>query len=240
MPSDTQEDFPHQFLSCHWPQEFKSRRLFPRHKEDQPLIEYLQNSFGGKGDDGDKSGESDESEGDESEGDESEGDESEGDESEEDDSGEDEDEEGKGEEETQYGDEKKEKEENQSHQAGDKDAEAWNSRSTIRKFMEGFVGDEETLPYPDQVEKVVDFCEQGRSAESKKYVALLDDTNDGGTGPKKTPYCRPYKGPLTLQKFRKELEKQVLYPISIMHLNEEKLTHRAAFQNQVGPRKASS
>ncbi|KAH9207985.1 hypothetical protein DL95DRAFT_415189 [Leptodontidium sp. 2 PMI_412] len=30
-------------------------------------------------------------------------------------------------------------------------------QSDIRKFMEGFVGDEETLPYPDQVEKVVDF-----------------------------------------------------------------------------------
>jgi hypothetical protein len=195
MPSDTREDFPHQILSCHWPQDFKSRRRFPRHIEDQPFIEYLQNSSDGNGDDEDKPDGSDESEGDESE---------------EDDSEEDQDEEGEGEEDTQYGDEGKEKEENQCHQTGDENAEAWNSRSTIRKFMEGFIGDEETLPYPDQVEKVVDFCEQGSSTESKKYVALLDDTNDGGTGPKKTPYCRPYKGPLTSQKFRDELEKQVL------------------------------
>jgi hypothetical protein len=227
MPSDTREDFPHQILSCHWPQEFKSRRRFPRQIENEPFIEYcqrrrfprqienkpfiehLQNSSDGNKDD--ESIESSDTYEDVSdENDESEGDESEGDASEEDDSEEDEEEEDEGEEENQYGDEKKEKEENQSHQTGDKNAEAWNSRSTIRKFMGGFIGDEETLPYPDHVERVVDFCEQGSSTESKKHVALINDTNDGGTGPKKRPYCRPYKGPLTSQKFRDELEKQVL------------------------------
>jgi hypothetical protein len=167
----------------------------------------LENSY--DGDDGGVEGsdtcEDNSDENDESEGDESEGDESEGDDSEEDGVEEDE-----GEEENQYGDKKTEEEKNQSHQTGDKNAEAWNSRSTVRKFMEGFIGDEETLPYPDQVEKVVDFYEQGSSTESKKHMVLINDTNDGGTGPNKKPYCRPYKGPLTAKEFRDELEKQVL------------------------------
>jgi len=107
-------------------------------------------------------------------------------------------------------------------------------------FMEGFIEDEETLPYPDQVEKVVGFCEQGGSTESKKHVALLNDTNDGGDGPKKRPYCRPYKGPLTSQKFRDELEQKCFSLIPMMHRNEEKLTHGSAFQNQVGPKQHSS
>jgi hypothetical protein len=218
MLSDTREDSPHQFLSCHWPQEFKSRRKFPRQIENEPFIEYcqfrqfprqienqpfiehLKNPSDENGNDGgvegsdaceDNSGENGESEEDESEND----------------NEEDEDDDGVGEKENQYGDEK---EENQSHQTSNKNAEAWNGRSAIRKFMEGFIGDEETLPYPDQVEKVVGFCEQGSPRESEKHVALLNDTNDGGTGPKKRPYCRPYKGPLTSQKFRNELGKQVL------------------------------
>jgi len=202
MPSDTRENFPHHFLSCHWPQEFKSRRRFFRQLENEPFVEYLQKHPERNRDDGAiESSDTYEDNSDEN-------DESEEDESEDDDSEEDEDEEDDGEEENQYGDEEKEMEEYQSHQTGDKNAEAWNSRSTIRKFMEGL--DEEALTYPDQVAKVVDFCEQGSSTESKKYVALLNDTNDGGTGPKKRPYCRPYKGPLTSQRFRDELEKAVI------------------------------
>lgn len=214
MPSDTQEDFSHPFLSFHWPQEFKSPRRFPRQIENEPFIKYcgqrqypdqienqtsnghLQNSANGNGNDGSAEG-SDAYEDNSDENDNSEGDESEEDDSEEEEDGEDE-------------DERKKKEDNQSHQTGCMNAEAWKNRSNIRKFMEGFIGDEETLPYPDQVEKVVDFCEQGSSAGSKKHVALIIDTNDGGTGPKRRPYCRPYKGPLTVEKFRSELEKQVL------------------------------
>jgi hypothetical protein len=219
MASDTREDLPHQFLRCRWPQEFKSRRRFPRQIENEPFIEYCQHgqfprqienqpSIGNPQDPSDGNGDDRNVEDRGTYGDNSdENDESEGEESQEDDSEESEDEED--EEENQYGDGKKE-EKNQSNQTGDKNAEAWNSRSTIRKFMEGFIGDEETLPYPDQVEKVVAFCEQGSSTKSNKYVALLNDTNDGGTGPKKRPYCRSYKGPLTSQKFRNELEKQVL------------------------------
>ncbi|KAE9363171.1 hypothetical protein N431DRAFT_357765 [Stipitochalara longipes BDJ] len=79
--------------------------------------------------------------------------------------------------------------------------------------MEGFVGDEEALPYPDQVEKVVGFCEQGSLTESKRHVALLNDANDGGPSLKNRPYFRPYKGPLTLQKFRDELKKQQRFKI---------------------------
>ena len=221
MTSETRDDFSHQFLSYHWPQEFKSRRLFPRQIENEPFIEYSQRrqyprqidnqplienlSYPSdeNGDDGNVEA-NDASEDDSGENDESEGDESEHD------SEEDEDDDGVGEEQNQYGDQKKEKEENQSHQTGDKNIEAWNSRSDIRKFMEGFIGDEETLPYPDQVEKVAGFCERGSSAESKRHVALLNDTNDGGNGPKKRPCCRPYKGPLSSQKFRDELAKKVL------------------------------
>ncbi|PMD47172.1 hypothetical protein L207DRAFT_627873 [Hyaloscypha variabilis F] len=219
MTSETRNEFPHRFLSCHWPQEFKSRRPFPRQIENEPFIEYCQRQqfprqkdnqtpikhlsypSDENGDDGSVGG-SDAGESDSGETDESEGDESE------DDSEEDEDDDGVGEEQSQYGDQKKEKGENQSHQTGDNNVEAWNSRSAIRRFMEGFIGDEETLPYPDQVEKVVGFCERGSSTESKKHVALLNDTNDGGNGPEKRPYCRPYKGPLTSQKFRGELEKK--------------------------------
>lgn len=222
MPSDTLEDFPHQFLRCHWPQEFKLRRRFPRQIENEPFIEYcerrqfppqienqpsIENLQNPSDDDvGVEANDTYEDNLDQNSG--SEGEESE-DDSEEDEDEEDEDEEGGGEEENQYSDEKKEQEEKQSHETSDNNAEAWNSRSAVRKFMEGFIGEEKTLPYPDQVEKVVGFCEQESYTESKKHVALLNDTNDGGTGPKKRPYCRPYKGPLTSQKFLHELKKQV-------------------------------
>jgi hypothetical protein len=226
MSSDTREEFPHQFLSCHWPQEFKSRRKFPRQIENEPFIEHCQRrQFPPQRESlpciehlkppPDKNGDDrgiDSS--DIFENNSHEIYESEGDDSEDDDSEEDEDDDGIDEEEIQYGDEKKEIGESQNYQGNDKNGEAWNSRSAIRKFMEGFVGDEEALSYPDQVEKVVSFCEQGSSIEPKKYVAMLNDTNDGGTGPKKKPYCRPYKGPLTAQMFRHELEKEVLRPNS--------------------------
>ena len=217
MTSKTREGS-RQFLDCYWPQEFKSRRSFRRQRENEPFIEYCQrrqfpqqiedqpfikqlNKLPGENTDvgnvegsdacKDNSDEDDESEGDDFE----------------DDSEDDEDDDSEGEEEDQYGDLKKEKEELQR-------AQAWKSRSPIRKFMEGFEGDEEALPYPDQVEKVVSFCEQGSSTGSKRHVALLHDANNGGPSSKKGPYCRPYKGPLTSQKFRDELEKQVLQPSS--------------------------
>ena len=203
MPSGTREDFSYQFLSCNWPQEFKTRRVFGRLILNEPFITYLENRATGNGDGGsieesysfvDESDGSDESEGDESEDGDS------------DCSSEDEDED---ETESQYGDEKKAMEENANDQAHDKDRELWKKRSNIEKFMGGFVGEEETLPYPDEVEKVVGFCSQGGVPDSKKQVALLNDTNDGGPDLKKKPYIRPYKGPLTARQLRGELEKQV-------------------------------
>lgn len=213
MTSKTRENS-RQFLDCYWPQEFKSRRSFPRQRENEPFIEYCQrrqfprqiedqpfikqlNKLPGESADGGSVEGSDACEDNSDEDDESEGDDFE------DDSEDDEDDDGEGEEEGQYGDSKKEKEELQR-------AQLWKSRSPIRKLMEGFEGDEEALPYPDQVEKVVGFCEQGSSTGSKIHVALLHDANNGGPSSKKGPYCRPYKGPLTSQKFRDELEKQVL------------------------------
>ncbi|PMD14241.1 hypothetical protein NA56DRAFT_664794 [Hyaloscypha hepaticicola] len=211
MKSKTRENS-RQFLDCYWPQEFKSRRSFPRQRENEPFIEYCQrrqfprqiedqpfikqlNKLPGESADGGSVEGSDACEDNLDEDDEPEVDDFE------DDSEDDEDDDGEGEEEGQYGDSKKEKEELQR-------AQLWKSRSPIRKLMEGFEGDEEALPYPDQVEKVVGFCEQGSSTGSKIHVALLHDANNGGPSSKKGPYCRPYKGPLTSQKFRDELEKQ--------------------------------
>jgi len=112
MTSETRDDFPHQFLSCHWPQEFKSRRWLPRQIENEPFIEYCRNietqpliehltyHSVENGDDEIVEG-SDACEDDLGENDESEGDESE------DDSEEDEDNDGVGEEQKEHRDGKK-------------------------------------------------------------------------------------------------------------------------------------
>jgi hypothetical protein len=114
------------------------------------------------------------------------------------------------------------KSENQAENASDAiDAEAFKVYRNVRVFMKGMLGDEDTLPFRDQVEKVARFCEQEsmeldlRSlVKNRKTVALLDDRNDGGTICAREGHCRPYLGPLDPQRLRKELSRQVgqIYP----------------------------
>ncbi len=89
------------------------------------------------------------------------------------------------------------------------------SRSNVRLFMEGMLGDEADLPFSDQVKLVASFCEQPDLEASKprisgeigKPVALIDDRSAGSTLLRKR--CRPYLGPLTSTQVQKELQKEV-------------------------------
>jgi TPP-dependent indolepyruvate ferredoxin oxidoreductase alpha subunit len=74
--------------------------------------------------------------------------------------------------------------------------------------MKGAIGDEDALQYLDQVEQVAGFCEQANFIESQEPAALLDD-NYGNTILKKQRHYRPCQGPLTAQRLREELSKEV-------------------------------
>jgi hypothetical protein len=75
--------------------------------------------------------------------------------------------------------------------------------------MKGMTGDEESLPYRDQVDVVAGFAEQATSREIEKVVALLDDRNSAGTIPVRRRRSRPNWGPLTAKQLHEELSKQV-------------------------------
>jgi len=118
---------------------------------------------------------------------------------------------------------------------GDKGAESCNERSDVRDFIVGMTGNEETLQYPDQVEQVASFYEQGNFGESEtktgqgRKVALLDDRNICGTifvnqGPFQcTGHCRPHLGPLTSEELYEELERKVAH-ISCSRQSSRELT----------------
>ena len=185
MPKEPHEES-RQFLQCSWPEEFKKRRRFNRECENESYIEWLQAEFG-------------------------------------DNSEEDEDEDNIS---SEYGDYPngsdsevegyREKSESQGPPDGawnDGDAETSNRYHNVRLFMAGMVGEEKSLSYCDQVEKVARFCEQeslefGTKPDlASKDVALLDDRNFGSVD-NRTGNCRPYLGPLNPQQLQQELSRE--------------------------------
>lgn len=179
MLTDTKEGTPHLALRCHWPKELRQRRRFDREAENQPYVEWLRDGF--------DVGEEDLAENDDDEDDDDGDDDFSGNTDEEDDvdkhggmSG------------IRYG----------------KDAGAYDDHDIVRRFMEGTIGEETALPYPDQVERVADFCEQKISGENQKPVAILED-NDGNFISRKG-CAMPDQGPLTAQQLRQALSKEVM------------------------------
>jgi hypothetical protein len=226
MLTEANEDYPQRPLRRSWPQEFcTTDREFNREAENQPYIEWLQQQFidGVGPQDG---GEDEEDEGDDDDAD---------------DLSNDEDEEGKVDEQRDEDEQEEvhsQGEENESKEVDrdeNKMAELCNGRSTVRVFMEGMIGDEDLLPYCDQVEVVASFAEQSTSHNTEKPVALLDDRKYGGKIHAKQENCRPYLGPLTSRRLRVELGKRVA-PIARLQCNFWKLTSCTAFSHQVKSR----
>jgi RNase P subunit RPR2 len=75
--------------------------------------------------------------------------------------------------------------------------------------MEGLTGDEEILPYRDQVDVVAGFAEQEKLEESETPVALLDDMNSGRGISMKPKACKSCRWILNLKELRARLSKQV-------------------------------
>ena len=188
MSTNKHDGPPHEYLRCCWPLEFTTRRKFNKHAENDTYIQWLKADFDNGGEDVDEV----EVDGDNNDVDGSNGNDDPI---------------------TVLSD----KSEYQAENANDAiDAEAFNVYRNVRAFMKGMLGDEDTLPYRDQVENVARFCEQEsmeldpRSlGENRKIVALLDDRNDGGIICAREGHCRPYLGPLDPQQLRKELSRQV-------------------------------
>ena len=92
---------------------------------------------------------------------------------------------------------------------GDEKEQPFYRPSTARIFMEGLTGDEEILPYRDQVDVVAGFAEQEKLEESETPVALLDDMISGGDTSMKPKTCKSCPWTLNLKELRAELSKQV-------------------------------
>jgi hypothetical protein len=121
--------------------------------------------------------------------------------------------------------------ENEVHRQGDKSKRRDENRNNnVRIFMKGTIGDEDTLHYPDQVERVAGFCEQPSIKESEKHLVLLDDRSNSDTIEEKPGHSRLHQRPLTSQQLREELSKQVpKYYTPFISL--EKFTYYIAFQS---------
>jgi hypothetical protein len=196
MLTGTNEDSPPRSLCRSWPLErFKIRRKFDREAENQPYIEWLQDSF----DKGDENSEDDEDE-DDDDGDDASTEEN----NPEDDVDE-------------LGDQVELKCANESE---DKKTEAFTRLNILRRFMKGMPEDEDRLSR-DQVDVVSGFYEQGTSKEeAEKPVALLDDRKYGGTITVKRKHRRPYLGPLTSQQLRDELSKKVTVIFRLVYITK--------------------
>jgi hypothetical protein len=105
--------------------------------------------------------------------------------------------------------------------------EGCDQKSVARRFMEGLLGDEDCLSYPDQVEVVAGFCDQALASEvdtegpdtERKVVILLDDRTNGGRRPMTQGQCRPKFGSLTTKQLREELSKPVRFKIIFRYLS---------------------
>jgi hypothetical protein len=91
----------------------------------------------------------------------------------------------------------------------DENEEPCGRRGTARVFMKGMTGDEENLPYRDQVDVVAGFVEQAMYKGCEKPVALLDDRKSGDRMPLKQKDFRPRRWILTIKELRAELSKPV-------------------------------
>jgi hypothetical protein len=182
--TETNEGSPHRSLCRSWPlQDFNKHRTFDREAENQPYIDWLQDSF----DKGVENSEDDEDDEDEDDDASTEGndlrDEVDG-----------------------QGDEIEMKDENVSE---DRKTDAYGQLGIVRRFMEGMPGDEDRLSR-DQVDVVSGFHERGTTREeSEKFVALLDERKHDGNVLVKRKHRRRYLGPLTSQQLRRELSKKV-------------------------------
>jgi hypothetical protein len=100
---------------------------------------------------------------------------------------------------------------------GDEGIATCDYKSVVRRFMEGMTGDEENLPYRNQVEVVAGFGEKASlnnvdseaSSTENNVVILLDDMTHGGVIPRTQEQTRPYRGMLTSKQLREELGKAV-------------------------------
>jgi hypothetical protein len=94
------------------------------------------------------------------------------------------------------------------------DPEPYPEKSIARILMNGMTGDDEILPYRDQVDVVAGFYEQGYHAGSQvkeeKAVALLDDMSHRSGSLTTKSYRRIPRGPLTSMQLRTELGKAVM------------------------------
>jgi hypothetical protein len=220
------EEATRQSMHCSWPLEFFERReYFDRSAENQPYIEWLRYPFRdpdnapGMTDDEDEDEEDDEDD-------------------EDDEDGENKEEEAQHEENkigiedqkyidslqvalTEYFDSVNDADEKGDKRLGGNDAgsgprgtnnekkRAYDPRGTARVFMEGMVGDEEILPYRDQVEVVAGFVEKAIYMESDKPVALLDDRKSGDIVSMRQKDYKARRWTLTLEELRVKLSKQV-------------------------------
>ncbi|KAH8585450.1 hypothetical protein B0O99DRAFT_603293, partial [Bisporella sp. PMI_857] len=212
MLAKTHDEFHRQSLRYHWPEKFKRRRIFDRPAENQPYIEFLRTPR------------------------------FDGEEDEVDASSDEDDDNVSSELEDEVKGNRGKNESMDGNRNGDKDAAGCNGQSIVRLFMAGMTGDEENLQYPDQVEQVASFYEQGnfgkwdaKTSQHKKTVALLDDRNICGTihvnqgSFQCTGHCRPHLGPLTSEGLYKELEKKC------WHIKNCDLTNASSFVAGLDP-----
>ena len=189
MPTEPHDDSSSQFLRCAWPTEFTKRRNFSRDAENEPYLRWLQTDFDDGVEDEDEGNLSSEYEDDDF------SNESEG--------------------EIEGYREKSEYQGPLGRACNNHENETCDRNKNVRLFMKGRMGEEESLPYSDQVEEVARFCEQAslesetKPGQDRKLVALLDDRNIGSRADAMEGHCRPYLGPLTAQQLYQELSKKV-------------------------------
>jgi len=95
--------------------------------------------------------------------------------------------------------------------------ERYGRESIPRVFMKGITGEEQSLPYRDQVDVVVGFCEKALantvgtkgSGPEKSRIILLDDTTHSCGIAKTDEQRRTFRGQLTPNQLREKLGRPV-------------------------------